>query len=323
MLGRRALRSVALLVCCGCVSVASVAAAMSDRSPRSRAPGHARVTAAESDRVVPTTASNRRAAVLDAKQLLLGVVPPFGAVVQSSGTGVGPHARLLTAAFASATAYSTWSVPDDPASVLSFVEAHLPAGSKLVSTGSGGPSPSSQSVIRSWPPVDGVLDVRWLEFDVTSRAAGGTLLHAESQSQWVVPRHPRETIPAGVREVDVSSSWPGKAPFLSRRVRDRAKIRTLVALFDSLGIVQPGAINCPSGSIRPIVRVAFRAGARGRPVARAGVSSAADFTWPADVPGWACFPVTFSVLGREVSPLVGNVITPIQRLLGVKLGPRQ
>jgi hypothetical protein len=294
---RTTLRGVVLvLICAGCVSVGTAAA----------------ISGA-------TTASNKRTAVLDAKHLLLGVMPPSGAVVQSSGTAIGRDAQLLTAAFASATSYSTWTVPDDPASVLSFVEAHLPPGSTLVGSGTSGPSPSTRSVIRSWPPVDGVIGVRWLEVDVTSRASGGTLLHAESQSQWIVTRPSGETVPAGVREVDVASGWPGKAPFLSRRVTDRAKVRRLVALFDSLGIVQPGAISCPAELIKPIVHVAFRAGPRSRVLARASVSSSANLPWPASVPGWSCSPVSFSVLGRQARPLVGNVITPIERLLGVKL----
>ncbi len=294
---RTTLRGVVLvLFCAGCVSVGTAAA----------------ISGA-------TTASNKRTAVLDAKQLLLGVVAPSGAVVESNGTAIGRQAQLLTEAFASATAYSTWTVPDDPASVLSFVEAHLPPGSTLVGRGTSGPSPSTRSVIRSWPPVDGVLGVRWLEVAVTSRASGGTLLYAESQSQWVVARSPAESVPAGVREVDVTSGWPGKAPFLSRPVKDRAKVRRLVALFDSLGIVQPGAISCPAELIKPIVHVAFRAGPRSRVVARASVSSTASFPWPASVPGWSCSPVSFSVLGRQASPLVGNVIAPIQRLLGLKL----
>jgi hypothetical protein len=210
--GHRVLRSVVALTCACCVSIGTVGAAT---SLGTRAP---RVGPVRSQRTVPTTASNRRAAVLDAKELLAGVVPPAGAVLRSSGTGTGTRVPLLTTAFASAVAYSTWIVPGDPASVVSFVEAHLPPGSTLVSTGSGG-NPSSQSVVRSWPVVEGILDVRWLEVEVTSHA-GGTLLYAESQSQWVVTRPFGERIPPGVREVDVSSGWPGK-PQLTRRLGDR------------------------------------------------------------------------------------------------------
>jgi hypothetical protein len=46
-----------------------------------------------------------------------------------------------------------------------------------------------------------------------------------------------------VRDVEVTDAWPGKRPFLSYRVSDRATVRALVARFDALAIVQPGAIN--------------------------------------------------------------------------------
>lgn len=316
MLGRRALQSVAVLTLAGCASVGAAAAAMSSSPSRLASP---RVATAPSHAPVRTTASNRRAAIKDANELLQGVVPPSESVLGSSGAATGPHAPLLTSVFASAVAYRTWTVPDDPTSVLSFVEAHLPRGSKVVSTGTGGPNPSSESVIRSWPPVDGVLDSRWLEIDVTSRASGDTLLHAESQSQWLVERPRDEKIPAGVSEVDVTIGWPGEAPFLSRRVTNKAQVHALVALFNSLERLQPGAINCPEETVSAIVHVGFVAGATSRLIAQASVNSAANFSWRASVPGWDCFPVTFSILGRNSSPLVGNVIAPIQRLLHVKL----
>lgn len=268
---------------------------------------------------VPTTATNRRAAVRDAKQLLAGVVPPDGAVVQSSGTAIGAHGRLITAALASAIAYRTWTVPGDPASVLSFVQSHLPPGSTVVSTGYGG-SPVTQSVIRSWRPVHGVLDARWLEVAVTPRSDGDTRLYAEAQSQWVIARPQREYIPAGVREVDITDGWPGHAPFLSRRVTRRATVNKLVKLFNSLELIQPVAVNCPAASATPIVALEFRTGGTGGQIAEAKVSSAADFSWPSNVPGWACFPISFDVRGRSWTPLAGNVITPIHRLLHVKLG---
>jgi hypothetical protein len=306
------------LACVACAS-GTVAAAMSDGTPRANVPLSIRPAAARSHRPRSTTASNRRAAVRDAKALLLGVVPPAGAVLRSSGT----RAPLLTAAFASAVAYRRWTVPADAQSVLSSVEAHLPPGSKVVVIGYIGPNPSSQLVIRAWPPVEGVLDVRWLEVEVTRRAADRTLLYAESQSQWVLTRPLGERIPSGVREVDVTSGGPGKPPFLSRRVTNRAKVSKLVALFDSLGIVQPVGIGCPEqGTTGATVAVRFRGGTMDRLLAEATVSSAANASWPPDAAGWACYPITFRVDGRDWNPLAGNVITPIQRLLHVKLATR-
>jgi hypothetical protein len=263
-----------------------------------------------------TTASNRQAAIADAKQLLAGVHPPAGAVLQSSGTGVGPSAHLLTLALASAVAYRTWNVPGDSSSVLAAVEAHLPAGSTQIISGYG---PEDQSVIRSWPAVAGVLGLRWLRIEVASAPSGGTTLSAKSQSQWIVTRNAAERIPPGVREVDVTSGWPGKPPLLSLRVTSEAKVHELVSLFDSLGVLQPGVVNCPE-IMAPTVIVSFRA--RGRRVARAMLSAQSDVSWPAYTGGWACFATQLSILGRHVSPLVGNVIRPIQRLLHVRLAAR-
>lgn len=305
------------------VVTGSVAVAASTRgaTPPTHDGSKARIAAAPRYPIAPTTALNRRAAMLDARRMLAYVVPPPGSVLGSSHTGSGSHAHLLTEAFASAVAYRTWIVAANQASVLSFVQYHLPAGAKIVGTGSS-PSDSLQSVTYSWPPVDGVLDVRWLEIQVSARASGGTRLYAESQSQWIVTRPKAEQIPVGVREVNVTSAWPRKSPFVSRRVSNRAKVRALVALFDSLDVIQPGAGSCPGMTLAPIVTVAFTSGETGQPLARATVSSTANFSLPADVYGLGCYPVGFSVRGRSESALAGNVIAPIQRLLHVKLARR-
>jgi hypothetical protein len=232
MWGPRRLRSVIAAIC---AVVLGVGLLTSTSGATPGPPGSAsQASTAGRHPIAPPTASNRRAAVIDAKRLLADATPPAGASPQSSGTGSGPHAHLLTSVFASAIAYRSWTISEDPASVLSDVIAHLPAGATMQSTGSSSPNPVSQFAIYSRPSINGVLDVRWLEIEVTARAAGGTLLYAESQSQWVVTRSPREHIPSGAREVDVTSAVPGRQPFVSRRVLSRAKVGALVALFNSL-----------------------------------------------------------------------------------------
>jgi hypothetical protein len=233
-----------------------------------------------------TTAANRRAAIRDSRQLLMGVVPPPGAAVLSkhSAIGIQRTGPVLSPAFASAVASERWSVPGQPVAVLSYVEAHLPPGSKVFSTGSGGTAPASQSVIRSWAPVSGVLDTRWVEIAVAGRSDGGTNLFAESQSQWVVARPARERIPAGIAEVDVTEGLPGHPPQLSRTVTAPASVDRLVALFNSLGIVQPVAINCPSETVERIVTVTFRAPANGAGLRRRPARSESTHrASPADV----------------------------------------
>lgn len=299
------LRMLAALAGVCVVSAGTLALATADRTAATRSPA-------------PTTASNRRLAIRDAAHLLKGVVPPSGAVVKSSGSAAGRHAQTLNATTAGAVAYRSWVVPEGPRSVLAFVQSHLPPGSRLISTGSGGPR-LMLSVIRSWPSRTGILDLRWLYVSAGSRAHGGTLLYAKSESEWVVVRPASEHIPAGVGEIDITDGWSGKQPFLSRQVTKRESIDKLVTLFNSLEIVQPIAINCPAETATPIVQLEFLAGKARRPVARASASASADFSWPANVPGWACFPVGFHAGGRRWPPLAGNVISPIQRLLHVKL----
>jgi hypothetical protein len=272
-----------------------------------------------------TTAANRRAAIRDSGQLLMGVVPPPGAVVLSKRSGVGVQRKVpvLTSAFASALASERWSVPGQPGAVLSYVEAHLPPGSKVFSTGSGGSAPAFQSVIRSWAPVIGVLDTRWLEIAVSGRSKGGTNLFAESQSQWVVARPARERIPAGVTEVDITEGLAGQPPQLSRAVTAPANVKRLVALFNSLEIGQPVAINCPAETVERIVTVTFRGPGTGPAVAVATADSTADFSFSVSLPGWSCFSIGFTVGGHTSDSLIGNVITPLDHMLHVRLEKRR
>jgi hypothetical protein len=246
-------------------------------------------------------------------------VPPVGALRGSSGAMTGAHAPLLTSATASAAAYRSWTVQETPQTVLAFVEAHLPSGSRLVSTGSGGP-PFSESITRAWPPVSGVLGIRWLELLVTALRQGGTRLYAESQSQWEVVRPRDDRIVGSVHQIDITENWAGKSPFLVRYVSARRDLRTLTRLFNSLGVVQPGSINCPDETISPIVTLRFRASPTSAPIAQASVSSTAVYHWPASLPGSACYPIRLVIQGQRAEPqLVGNVITPIDRLLHLHL----
>ncbi len=99
-------------------------------------------------------------------------------------------------------------------------------------------------------------------------------------------------------------------------------MHALTALFDSREILQPGAINCPAETPHPMVTIAFRGGPTNRTLAQASVSATANYSWPADVPGWWCLPVSFAVNGHVQPALAGNVIAPIQRLLHINLPSR-
>lgn len=305
VLARLRIAAAAVVGCAVCAAIVTVVA-----SP---------ATATAKRQINAATSAHRRAAIRDASHLLAGVVAPPGAVKQSSSTGVGPHTRLLDEAFDSAVARARWTVPENFSSVLSFVTAHLPTGSRPDGTFSGS-NPTLLGFTRKWPPVDGVIGDRLLQIQVTAVGSNQTLLSAVAQSQWIVARSESERIPAGVREINVTSGMPGKHPFLSRAVTDREHVRALIKLFDSLPVVQPGVINCPTElADQPVVTVTFKRASTSRPAARAQVSSAANLPWPAATAGWACFAVDFSVLGRRQPALSGNVIGPLQRMLGVNL----
>jgi hypothetical protein len=291
---------------CGCAEAAGSAGSVQYRSPFSVS------------RVTASANAHRQAAIRDAKRLLDGVVVPNGAVVNSSSSGVGPHTVLLTTALNSAVQRRSWTVPEDSSTVLSFVTAHLPSGSKVESTGSGGPQPM-QSVIRAWPSIPGVLGIRWLQIQVRSTGSDQTLLSAIAQSQWIVDRSAWQRIPADVQAITVTSSVPRRPPFLSLTVTSQRHVRSLIELFNSLPLVQPAVTSCPEEPTdQPIVTITFKDTTTGQPAAQARVSSAANVHWPASAAAWGCYPTELGLHGHQAA-LSGNVVGPLQRVLGVNL----
>jgi hypothetical protein len=310
---RRRAALVAGLVAAGAALCGCQAAARSAGDAQYRPPvlGVARVSA--------STRAHRRAAIADARRLLAGVVAPSGAVVRSSSSGIGPHTLLLTSVLNSAIDRRSWTVPEDSSAVLAFVTAHLPPGSKVESSGSGGPQPS-QFVTHAWPAVPGVLGVRWVQIQVTATSTDQTLLSAVAQSQWIVTRSAAQRIGPGVRAITITSRVPRKPPFLTVTLTDRRHVRALVTLLNSLPLIQPAEINCPAERTdQPIVTVTFTRTAGGRPPARAQVSSAANASWPPTTAGWECFATGLRLGDGRRAALAGNVIGPLQRMLGVSL----
>jgi hypothetical protein len=293
---------------CGCQAAHRSAGDVQYRSPL--------VTVAH---VSASTRAHRRAAIRDAKRLLAGVVAPSGAVLKSSSSGIAPHTLLLVGALNSAVERKSWTVPEDSSTVLSYVTAHLPAGSKNEGTGSGGPPPM-QSVDREWAPVPGVLGVRWLRVQVTSIGTNETLLSATAQSQWIVDRSASQRIAPGVRQINVTSQVPGKRPFLSKTITSRRQVQGLVKLFNSLPLTQRTETSCPMElTDQPVVTITFTHAPGARPLARASASSAANLRWPASSGAWVCFATQLSLRNGQQASLSGNVIGPLQRLLGVNL----
>ena len=267
-----------------------------------------------------TTASNHRAATVDARRLLKRVVLPAGATpsaTEPSGDGGLLKAQLaLDSAGAQADAHAWWVVPGDPGTVLSYVEAHKPAGVKQVGTGSysdGRTGLSSESVVFFLPPVGRVLGTRELTVTVTALPGGRTGVLAESESVWIVARSPKERIPAGVSEIDIARGAPGQKPTLSLTVTDASKIHRVVRLIDGLEIGQPGAYSCPAELVGSPVDTFTFVAAGGAVLARAVA--------PADAaPATECDGITLTIRGHSEPGLIGNFVAPVEHLLGVNLG---
>lgn len=266
-----------------------------------------------------TTASNQARARTDAQRLLAMVRVPADSVLAPTPHDTGSEqVQRFIGVSASATASRTWIVHGGVNRLLRYVVAHLRPGSKWLSSGSGGPG-AEVSQIRYWPPVKGVLDGRWLQIEAYAHGAH-TYLTARTESQWVVAREASERIPASVTRVTVSVANARGRQMHQMTVTKPLVVRRVVGLYNSLGVIQPAIImGCPP---EPAGTVTLRFYASPTSViATASSSTAADPRWPASAPAWACFPISIRLAHRNYPSLSGNVITPLERLLHIKLKP--
>src|SRR5579875_1989404 len=250
--------------------------------------------------VAATTAGNRRAAHVDARALVARVRLPRGAVRVRARTG-GSFA--LYADRAHALAQASWRVPGRPGTVIAYIRSHPPAGARLLSTGWSGSSRARARELTlgfQWPPRRGVLGERLLDVMVMALRGGASSVLAVAQSDWVVVRSAGERVPASARVVQITTSSPRRTVTLTAAPR----VRRLIALVDSLPIVQPGTINCQAliGADARHVSFSFRARAGGPILARAGYVGYEPHPY---VSG-PCNAIAFSVDGRPRTPLIGG-----------------
>jgi len=267
-----------------------------------------------------TTASNKLAAQRDAKKLLrLGVLPTGATRVTAEPAGDGGLLREPASEPGLSDVvdrHAVWRVAAPLDSVVAFVEAHRPSGSRQLGAGSaGGPgAPRNREIGFSFPAVSGQIGARWLTFRVVALPHGSTGVRVDAQDVWIVTRSPSERVPAGVHEIDIRSAYPGRAPVVSLSLTDRAKVRQIVRWIDALGIIQPGlAYACPALS-GPTVTFDFRADT-GVLLAQASVLDFEGTSGP-------CNPIEFTMGGHHQTPLIdGDFLKRVQRLLGVSFTP--
>jgi hypothetical protein len=265
-----------------------------------------RVTAAgarvPSVRVV--AAERQQAALREAQKLLRGFTAPRGAhripeprhqdgVLRQ--TGAGPLGEA-------ADAHRFWSVRQPLKTVGAFLRTHRLRGFGPTETTWGTRKPHYLVLSSRWPSGSRYLNV------TSVGLARRTLIRVDVQVGWTYPRSPRERVPAETTEIVL------RAPKVSTRVTDPARVTQIVRLFDALPISPPGiAVPCPL-AVGPDITLSFR-NAEGDRLARAKLPPSAS---------WICNSIAFSIGGRPQQPLIDRTRRPsfvlrLQQLLGIHL----
>ncbi len=283
----------------------------------------------DSATTVPASATaNEAAAQADAWWLLTQVPLPAGAT-PSAGEPAGDEGQLARPDSGPAATpnvvddHAWWVLTGVRSEVLAYIRAHAPAGTTIAFSGSSATRgrTTSESVAFAWPPIAGVLGMRWLIITVVQLPGGQTGLRADAQVVWITPRPVSEAIPGGAHLLRISvhsamvANQPAQRPL---RFTSAHKIAQVIALLNSLPAAQPGVTSCPA-DFGISVRLAFY------PTPRASPSAVAEI----DPQG--CGGVGLTLNGRpqprlssELPPVLGqpstgSLIGRIDRALDVKL----
>src|ERR1039458_2677709 len=221
-----------------------------------------------------TRRANRQVADRDAVMLLARLRPPSGA--SRTATAPGGQPRLWQAGRPAGVRLiddrAWWLVRGTFEDAVAYIRHHVPVGSKWsgAGTASGPGIPPNESITFAWPPVSGVLGVRWLVVTVVGLRNGHTAVGAEAEVQWIIPRPVAEQIPPQATALNVSVGPPGAPPSVTVQTTDPVKVSRIRDMIDRLQIVQPGVINCPAFTTsEPLVTFSFRAAPGGPVLARA------------------------------------------------------
>ncbi len=253
-----------------------------------------------------TTASNRRAAELDAAAVLRRFVVPAGV---KPLTKIPPRAGWWLASkwviprSPVADRYHLWRVDRSARYLVRFVRAHKPRGSTLGTDGgtaASGRYTASHHIIFRFPAVPGRIWGRNLYVAIVPLPSGGTALRVDAQDAWVWTQTARDRLPSGIRELDITGAhWP-RHPARSWHFRGAATIRRITDWVRTLAIVPPHT-GCPiEGPLRPApLTIAFR-DAAGAVRARLSVYGTGGSSIP------ACDAMPYSIDGSPRDSLVGT-----------------
>jgi hypothetical protein len=230
---------------------------------------------------IPASATaNEAAAQIDASWLLTQVSllasatrsasEPAGDEGQLAHPGTGPVATPNVV-----DSHAWWVLPGVRSEVLAYIRVHPPAGTTIAFSGSAATRgrTMSESLAFAWPPIAGVLGMRWLVITVVQLPGGQTGLRADAQVVWITPRPISEAIPGGAQLLRISvhsviaANQPRQRPL---RFTSAHKIAQVIALLNSLPAAQPGVTSCPA-DFGISVRLAFYPAPRASPSAVAEI----------------------------------------------------
>ena len=256
---------------------------------------------------VPSTqaiaAGRKHAAAAEARRLLRELVPPPGARATGQPHGyAGVLSRSGPAPLGEyVDAHRFWSVREPLKTVIAFLRTHRVRGFR--------PSGSSWGTRKPHYLIMSSRQGRMRFLTITSVGlAGRTLIRADVQVGWIYPRSPIERVPPRTSEIDL------RAPKVSEKITDPARVARIIRWFDALPVSPPGiAVPCPL-ALDPSITLSFR-DADGVRLAHAKLPPTL---------AWLCNSIAFTIGGREQRPLIDRAhgesfVRRLQQLLGVHL----
>jgi hypothetical protein len=246
--------------------------------------------------------ANLAAAREDARLLLNALpVPPGSTPSGKAPPGTppilvkGPGRALPTTAHA----WSWWTVPGEPETVIKSMIANPPAGVAIIGSGSAAEFGSEERATIgefTWPEVPGVLTHRALYAATAPGPPGYSILRADALVSWFLPRPPEEQIPDSVRVLEVADEHipSGTMRLLISRSRTVRRIATLI---DGLPASAAEKAKCLRNRPNQYLRLTFRARPGGPALAEASE------TLPAL---GDCRPLTLRLDGKPQMPLANG-----------------
>jgi hypothetical protein len=253
--------------------------------------------------------SPRVRAQQEAERLITAVRLPGAAVAPPSGTESASVLAVLNRAAGPTTVERSmgWRVAEAAGRLRTFLATHPPSGTR----------PAGSLRFVAVRHLTGLTDES-LVLTVLPVGRGASIVRAEAQVAWLVPRSPSERVPAAARRLEIIRAAAGGPPSLVIHVRSRRLVSQIARLLDDLPPVQPGPVyHCPAQFRQiPVVSFIFSSAGQAHPRVLARASEQADVRTRSS----ACAAVRFSVAGRSLTPLLGG--HGFLRAVGALLGRR-